>query len=256
LLLLLTAGGAVTAALWLARGDDRGSEAAYVCPMHPEVTAARPGECPICRMALERAAPAAASDGGFALSGEAARRLEASVGTAERVETPRDLVAPAWVEGDVVTALLYDDEIAALSPTEEGSFATASVPGGVAVRRAAEVPVRWDRSTSEVRFRIVKGGLPERGAGHLRLSPVARGTLVVPADAILSSADGTYVLAVSNDRRAFAPRSVAVGRVSSGRAAVVAGLDEKDLIVTRDAFFFDAERRSRFERARAVGGPP
>jgi hypothetical protein len=220
--------------------------------MHPEVTATRPGECPICRMALERAAPGA--DAGFAMSGEAARRLEASVGTAERVAAPRELVAPAWVEGDVVTAILYDDEIVSLSASEEGSFATASAPGGVTVRRASDAPVRWDRSTSEVRFRIVKGGAL-RGAGQLRLAPVARETLVVPADAVLSSADGTYVLGVSPDRRAFAPRSVAVGRVSSGRAAVVAGLGENDLIVTRDAFFFDAERRSRFERARAGGTP-
>lgn len=29
----------------------------YVCPMHPEVTSSKPGECPKCGMQLERAAP-------------------------------------------------------------------------------------------------------------------------------------------------------------------------------------------------------
>jgi len=38
----------------------QGSSAAaplYVCPMHPEVTSSKPGECPKCGMQLERAAP-------------------------------------------------------------------------------------------------------------------------------------------------------------------------------------------------------
>lgn len=31
----------------------------YTCPMHPEVSRAEPGKCPICGMTLVRRAPAA-----------------------------------------------------------------------------------------------------------------------------------------------------------------------------------------------------
>ena len=37
-------------------------EAGWTCPMHPEIRRARPGDCPICGMALEPLAPAGASD--------------------------------------------------------------------------------------------------------------------------------------------------------------------------------------------------
>ncbi len=262
MLLLFAAGGAATAAFVLARRDDRaaGEKGAYVCPMHPQVTAAGPGECPICRMALARVAPAAgASEPAFTVGGEAAHLLEASVGFAHRVATSGSVRAPAWFDGKLVTALLYDDEIAALAPDERGSFATSAPAADTAVLREPDPPIAWDRSTSQVHFRIAAPNgavLPARGTGELRLAPRAREALVVPAAAVLSSADGPYVLAVSADRRALAPRSVAIGRVSSGLASVAGGLGEEDLIVTCDAFFFDAERRLHVERARASGGAP
>lgn len=33
---------------------EKSGDGAYVCPMHPEVTSAQPGECPKCGMDLER----------------------------------------------------------------------------------------------------------------------------------------------------------------------------------------------------------
>lgn len=36
----------------------------YYCPMHPNITSARPGECPICGMSLEKRAPGGASASG------------------------------------------------------------------------------------------------------------------------------------------------------------------------------------------------
>ena len=35
----------------------KGSQASYVCPMHPEVTSDEPGKCPKCGMALRRTGP-------------------------------------------------------------------------------------------------------------------------------------------------------------------------------------------------------
>jgi Cu(I)/Ag(I) efflux system membrane fusion protein len=72
LLALMTAGGLVLAACGDAPGPATGTaatpaaehpEAAYQCPMHPEVTSDRPGQCPICGMDLVPVRPAVAEAG-------------------------------------------------------------------------------------------------------------------------------------------------------------------------------------------------
>lgn len=45
---------AVVAGLVAAGGRQAAGTASYVCPMHPEVTASTPADCPLCHMALER----------------------------------------------------------------------------------------------------------------------------------------------------------------------------------------------------------
>lgn len=53
-LIVLTALAAGFSWWSFARADDHSAHAArYFCPMHPEVTSAVPGECPICQMTLE-----------------------------------------------------------------------------------------------------------------------------------------------------------------------------------------------------------
>jgi heavy metal-binding protein len=140
----------------------------FSCPMHPEVTSAEAGECPICKMALERVgrngkrngssascetaenglptragvtAPEAASQSSASPLGRtwlpetfpASRPGRPSDGPAlatPRWKTYTDAVrAPAWVEApDRVSALLYRDELVGLRSRERGAFFRALSP--------------------------------------------------------------------------------------------------------------------------------
>jgi hypothetical protein len=57
-------------------------------------------------------------------------------------------------------------------------------------------------------------------------------------------------------------RAIEVGRITTGLAAVLSGLDLRELVVSVNAFFWDAERRLQGDRARTravvggAGGPP
>jgi hypothetical protein len=63
LVLLLVAAGALAAGIVITIRDRPGAvpAAIYTCPMHAEVRAGRPGECPICGMALGRTGSAPTS---------------------------------------------------------------------------------------------------------------------------------------------------------------------------------------------------
>jgi hypothetical protein len=60
---------------------------------------------------------------------------------------------------------------------------------------------------------------------------------------VLDGRNGPYVLVASDDGRIFTKRAVALGRVWSGLAVVVAGLGEGEPVLAARAFFVDAERR-------------
>src|SRR5689334_1739037 len=65
------------------------TSARYVCPMHPSIVSAQPGECPICGMALQSGtAPRAQA--------EPPPRLTGAVDRARRRVLSYDVAAPAW----------------------------------------------------------------------------------------------------------------------------------------------------------------
>src|SRR5690242_6483600 len=108
--LVALAAGAVVAAFAVSRGGTAPSARRYVCPMHSEVTSSRPGDCPICGMALEEVDaanhvampddPAKTGAQDIALtalraSDEAKRLLRFSVAPVRRNVLPGEVFAPA-----------------------------------------------------------------------------------------------------------------------------------------------------------------
>jgi hypothetical protein len=272
LLLLAVAAAALAAALAIGlrgrqsqgQGQGNADRAAvrYACPMHPEVRAQAPGECPICRMALERVGRSAAA------TNRAAAAESADFAAVENVRRhnivdfvrrrsllvpARELRGPASVAPDgTVSALFYDDEIAALDDAERGIFAPTAAPQlTFAVRREPGQVERWDRSTSRIRFRFTAAGhdsVPPRplDVGWVELAPRPRQVLTVPASAILQSPEGPYVLAWTGVGFNFEKRPIEIGEtfLKQGFAVVLSGLRVNERVVGRATFFLEADRRA------------
>ena len=272
LALLFGAGLALIGGLTLSRARDRREIAAqrsserYVCPMHPEIVSRTPGECPICQMALERVTDD---------SGKAASATDSSLVNVVKRQVVTQLIrAPAWLgENGVVTAVLHKDDLIGLPPGSHALFfGTKTSRAGLDVRLAAEQPVPWDAATSQARFRAAAAA-PSRNAaakaaaradtGWLDIAPRPRALLVVPSNAVLYTAEGPYVVAVSPDGQMFSKRPVEIGRILDsgylaelskdrfGAIVVLSGLGENDRVVVEDTFFLDAERR--LQEGRRIG---
>lgn len=267
--------GGVSLAL---RDDDAASPAArYSCPMHPEVTSQRAGECPICKMALEptdrkhEVSPRAPSTprppassmnvipvatlsplGKTWLPETSPPAASARPSDRPALATPRrrtlvDAVrASAWLETSArVAAVLYRDELTGLEAGEPGAFYAALSPRvAVSVRLSGDAPVSWDASTVLVHFEVSDSkdgpadGLRQGAVGTLELAPKARELLTFPESALLRSNTGPYVL-VADSSGSFMRRSVQIGRVVEGQVVVMGGLAEHEQLVVGNAFFHD-----------------
>ncbi|HZU83415.1 MAG TPA: heavy metal-binding domain-containing protein [Polyangiaceae bacterium] len=248
ILLLVVAAGAVAVSIVVGRARDRAaaeSSARYTCPMHPEVTAGVPGECPICGMALE---PVSAT--GSAIANSTFQIYD----FVRRRGFGQDLRAPAWVENDgAVSAVLYQDVLPTLAADERVVFTPSATPKVTfEVHPSGEPATTWDASTSRVRFRADADAhaAPRPGdVGWVRLAAKRREVEVIPYSAVLEEDDGPYVLVATNDGRTLSKRSIEIGRVVGGMAIVLAGLRQHERVLVRSAFFVDAERRLRHEAA-------
>ncbi len=253
---LLLAGALSVCSFVLASRQEVGGFAArYTCPMHAQVTSTHPGECPICRMALEPTPSATSPATSLTPSRQQQRRN--LVATAKRRLVSSEIKAVAWIEAaDTLAALLHNDELLALSPDRRAVFFGSATPSAsIEVRSRAEPPSPWDQSTSKVRFYFENAGAgPAPGdVGWVKLAASSRDLLAIPARALLHSPRGAYVLAASADGRTFSKRDVEYGSTFSGQVAILSGLRDDEPIAVGNVFLLDAQRKmQQGERAEAV----
>jgi hypothetical protein len=258
ILLVAIAAGGVVAGLVARRVSSAPAAAAaatqpsFVCPMHPEVKSSSPGDCPICRMALEPIAnvaqvgtetePAALQ---LATVSKELRAFDA-VSRVKRFDTSQEMRFAAWAESrDEGIALVYKDQAQLLVPGEEGQFWSLSTPGpGIAVRVGNEPPEPWDASTVRVRIHAApRATMPANGTGSVKFATRLRHDLVIREGAVLPSPEGPYVLVATNERHTLTKRRIEVGSISYGYASVISGLKEDEWVVALHAFTLDTARR-------------
>jgi hypothetical protein len=257
------AAAAVVAAFALTRQpppEPSAIHAVYVCPMHPAVTSATPGECPICRMALERQAGGAAGEPRNTAAEPPSLTLKPgirlagfdSVSRVKKFESSFDMRAWAWAESGEAGVALYPRDWAELvKPGDEGLFEPESGPRGpnphgIKVRVTAAPHEPWDAATVLVRFRLDEhagADLQAKEVGSIKLATRLRNGLVVKDTAIVQSPEGPYVLIASEDRRTFTKRPVEIGSTLYEYASVVGGAREDEYAVALHTFVLDSERR-------------
>jgi hypothetical protein len=229
------------------------SSVVYMCPMHPAVISAAPGECPICRMALEPKTAAAAAEPP-SLTLPRGKKLAGfdSVSRVKIFENAFEMRAWAWADGrDAGVALYPRDQAAMLKPGEAGLFEPESGPRGpnphgIKVHVAERPPEPWDDATVLVRFRLddhAGAALEPKEIGSVKFATRLRNDLVVKESAIIQSPEGPYVLIASEDRRTFTKRPVQIGSTLYEYASVVGGAHEDEYAVAQHTFVLDAERR-------------
>ena len=238
-------------------GASIGSSEQYACPMHPQVVSSRPGDCPVCNMALERMRAGSQT--------AAIVPTERSVEEVKRRVVAQVVRAPAWVSaGGLVAAVIHKEALQGFRPGNKAAFyrnAEPAVP--VSVRLTPEPLAPWDAATVQARFAADKTPGLEGDTGWLQLDAKPQEFLVVPESAILYSAEGAYVLAAPAGGHDFSRRSIQVGRIldsgyvaeqaaeRTGGVVVLSGLSEGEQVVTGDTFVLDAERRLRAAQAKA-----
>ncbi|HVV53004.1 MAG TPA: heavy metal-binding domain-containing protein, partial [Polyangia bacterium] len=207
--LLLGAVLAFALALHLAHARDRAAGNAeassvdrYTCPMHPEVVSRLPGECPICRMALEKVSGVEKHPMATAKDGV--------VGVVKQQVVSQTVRGPAWSGRDgLLKAIFYRDDLIGLTPGSRAQFFGNATPGkAAAVQRTDDPPVAWDEATVEISFRLEHGAPDADARGWVEIAPYPRALLVVPTSAVLYSGTGAYVLAAAPGANTFTRRSV------------------------------------------------
>jgi len=194
-------------------------------------------------MALERVSRSAAS----AQAGLSPQDLGV---VTRRLVVGGDRRVPSFIESEGVAAAVVPDEVLrTMRAGEPGIFIGSRPPAVRCPVHLLPAQVPWDDATSRVHFRVDRSGpgvsAPLGEVGDVVLRRPATEELVVPSTAVLEGPDGAYVIATSPDGLRFFKRPVKTGSVFSGLTVVLSGVRDQEIIVGRNTFFPDAERRGR-----------
>lgn len=191
------------------------ADATYVCPMHPDITSATPGECPICGMALvasERGQPDATGDRAIVVvSPQVIQNLGVRTVAVERRSLARRIETIGYVEYDR-TRLSHvyapaEGQIERLTVRSEGERVE---PGRLLFRIFSPmVGASYDKTYAQQ-------------AGVVAALDVIEGSYVSPTTKVLTLADlsSIWVLAEVFEGQAA---SVAVGQRAEVRLPYVTG---------------------------------
>jgi len=166
----------------------------------------------------------------------------------QKVEPGMELFTLADLSRVWIEAALYEYEAAAAVVGKEATLTLAQQPGVVLRGKVTFVsPVLSAESrTLTVRFEFPNPGLvlkPQMYADVSLAIAVSQG-VVVP-DAALLDTGVRKVVFVETQPGAFEPREVTVGARGDGRAEILAGVREGELVAVKANFLLDSESRLR-----------
>jgi len=178
---------------------------------------------------LEVLAPRA---GAILDTGAAPGELSKALDAAQPLCTIADLTE-VWAEGEV-----YEKDIEAIHLGDEAVVELAAFPGKQWKARVANIGYALDPVARTLKLRVV---LPNPALklkpdmfATIRLTPATRRGIVVPASALLTSGDQSFVY-VRKSPGTFARRQVTVRPVDGSLVEITSGLAAGELVVTQGA---------------------
>ncbi|MDB4952450.1 MAG: Cobalt/zinc/cadmium efflux transporter [Myxococcales bacterium] len=168
--------------------------------------------------------------------------VEKTITIGQEVDTAAGSVMAIADLSDVwVVADLFENDVGALAIGAKAKVivgGTTELEGAVNQVSAVVDP---DRHTVPVRVKLLNldGALRPNAYAQIKFYDPTAAKVALPAQAVLSDGEQSYVYAKDGKTGALVKRTVVVGSVSAGKVPVLQGVEPGELIVTRGAILLD-----------------